>query len=334
MFLKSRKIILVLSMFLLSLTFVFAEKAAFEGEDYSLFVEYNESAFPGDAVFLKMTFTQTSRRTHISKEQFAQTTGVMELKNGDTVLRKSNFYALPAERSSRVELKLMTGIPLSSWWTADELTNLSLQITYNLYGNTPLAFSVPFKLNPKEFESETIPLNETNTAIRTDTSPQRVTQIERLNEILATVNSDAVYALQTYKAPTTVTRRTSFFADRRVYAYSNGKTATSLHYGIDYGAGTGTPVMACAQGKVVLAEFRNSTGWSVVIEHLPGLYSLYYHMSELSVKEGEMVTLGQQVGLSGATGLATGPHIHWEMRLNGEAVSPDFFTQDFTFSEE
>ena len=75
-----------------------------------------------------------------------------------------------------------------------------------------------------------------------------------------------------------------------------------------------------------------TTGWSVVIEHLPGLYSLYYHMSELKVKEGDIVKEGQLIGLSGATGLATGPHLHWEMRLNMAAVNPDFFTEDFTFS--
>ncbi|MEE0353111.1 MAG: M23 family metallopeptidase, partial [Treponema sp.] len=75
-----------------------------------------------------------------------------------------------------------------------------------------------------------------------------------------------------------------------------------------------------------------TTGWSVVIEHLPGLYSLYYHMSQLKVKEGDIVKPGQVIGFSGSTGLATGPHLHWEMRLNMEAVNPDFFTGDFAFS--
>lgn len=83
-----------------------------------------------------------------------------------------------------------------------------------------------------------------------------------------------------------------------------------------------------------MAENRISTGWSVVIEHLPGLYSLYYHMSSLNVKENDYVKAGEKIGLSGSTGLATGPHLHWEVRLNMAAVKPEFFMQDFTLLEQ
>ena len=76
-----------------------------------------------------------------------------------------------------------------------------------------------------------------------------------------------------------------------------------------------------------MAESRISSGLSVVIEHMPGLYSLYYHLDSMNVKVGDMVKSGDKVGLSGSTGLATGPHLHWEVRLNGEAVNPDFFTE-------
>ena len=82
-----------------------------------------------------------------------------------------------------------------------------------------------------------------------------------------------------------------------------------------------------------MAETRITTGWSTVIEHLPGLYSLYYHQSKVNVKVGDIVKKGDLIGYSGATGLATGPHLHWEMRLNMEAVSPDFFLGDFTFEQ-
>ena len=142
-----------------------------------------------------------------------------------------------------------------------------------------------------------------------------------------------IYSLKKFTTPTESQRYTAYCGDRRTYVYTNGKSSTSLHYGNDYGVPTGTEVKACAGGKVVMAESRISTGWSVVIEHLPGLYSLYYHMSELNVKEGDMVNQGQLIGKSGATGLATGPHLHWEVRLNGSAVRPEFFLSDFTFEE-
>ena len=61
---------------------------------------------------------------------------------------------------------------------------------------------------------------------------------------------------------------------------------------------------------------------------------LYYHLSEMNVKEGDIVKQGDLIAKSGQTGLATGPHLHWEMRLNGSAVRPEFFLEDFTFDEE
>ena len=151
--------------------------------------------------------------------------------------------------------------------------------------------------------------------------------------IAGTFDTKGVYQTTAFVPPTQATRRTSYYAERRIYKYTNGKEVTSLHYGTDYGIPTGSKVTSCAAGKVVVAENRVTTGWSVCIEHLPGLYSLYYHQKELKVKEGDIVKCGDLIGLSGKTGLATGPHLHWEMRLNMEAVSPDFFTGDFTFEK-
>ena len=86
-----------------------------------------------------------------------------------------------------------------------------------------------------------------------------------------------------------------------------------------------TPVRACERGKVVLAADREVTGKTVVIEHLPGLYSLYFHLSSFAVAEGQIVERGQVIALSGSTGLATGPHLHWELRANGDAVDPGYW---------
>ena len=190
---------------------------------------------------------------------------------------------------------------------------------------------LPFSIQKKQFASERIVLDARNTGIRKDVSPERRAQSEKLNKILETVTPQDVYTLKPFTIPVDSKRITSGFGDRRVFEYTDKKTSTSLHYGIDYGVPTGTPVHSCAEGKVVLAENRISTGWSVVVEHLPGLYSLYYHMDSLNVQEGQYVKQGEKLGLSGATGLATGPHLHWEVRLNMGAVNPEFFLKEFAF---
>ena len=226
---------------------------------------------------------------------------------------------------------MLCGIPLSSWLEDSEY---SLKVIFTIAENDDKEFTLPLNFKDRIFNSETVHLDAKNTSIKTDNSPKRATQINNLNDILFSSIYEDIFALENFEVPTTSTRYTSYFGDRRVYKYSNGKSSTSLHYGNDYGIPEGSEVFSCASGKVVMAENRISTGYSIVIEHLPGLYSLYYHLSQMDVKEGDMVKKGQLIGLSGSTGLATGPHLHWEMRLNGEAVRPEFFLSNFTFSEE
>jgi murein DD-endopeptidase MepM/ murein hydrolase activator NlpD len=195
----------------------------------------------------------------------------------------------------------------------------SLRIERN--GN--LLKEIPIIIQDREFVSEVIELNKRNTEIRTVQTPQKTAQAERLWAALSRTGAD-VYTSSAFSPPLAPdTRRTSFFGDRRVYRYNTGDTATSVHAGIDYGVPTGTVVAACADGRVTLAEFRESTGYSVVVEHLPGVYSLYYHLSKITVKENALVKQGDTLGESGATGLATGPHLHWEIRVSGENTDPD-----------
>ena len=111
-----------------------------------------------------------------------------------------------------------------------------------------------------------------------------------------------------------------------MYEYASGGTADSVHNGVDLASPTGTPVAAAAAGVVVLAAPRLVTGLTVVLEHLPGLYTLYYHLSGMEVKAGERVSAGQTIGRVGSTGLATGPHLHWEARAGSVAVDPDGLT--------
>jgi murein DD-endopeptidase MepM/ murein hydrolase activator NlpD len=94
------------------------------------------------------------------------------------------------------------------------------------------------------------------------------------------------------------------------------------HAGVDFAGPTGTPVAAPNGGIVALAEPLYFTGNTVILDHGLGLYSLYAHLSRIDVVSGGSVAGGDVVGLLGATGRVTGPHLHWAIRLNGARVDP------------
>lgn len=97
----------------------------------------------------------------------------------------------------------------------------------------------------------------------------------------------------------------------------SGAPASGHHAGTDIAVPEGTPVKATNRGKVVLARQLPERGNTVIIDHGGGLYSGYGHMSAFTVSEGEMVNQGDVIGLSGNTGLSTGPHLHWEIAIDG-----------------
>ncbi|WP_315450622.1 M23 family metallopeptidase [uncultured Treponema sp.] len=302
------------------------ETVRFQEQTYSGSVTYNEKAQPGDAVFVRLSMKvpeTTSDKT--SQKPIA----VLQLFKGKERAASTQFFFTNPQNRSAETAEMLAGIPLSTWLSGEE--TYSLKVIISTGDAQKKEITLPFSIQKKQFVSERIVLDARNTGIRKDVSPERRAQSEKLNKILETVIPQDVYTLKPFTIPVDSKRITSGFGDRRVFEYTDKKTSTSLHYGIDYGVPTGTPVHSCAEGKVVLAENRISTGWSVVVEHLPGLYSLYYHMDSLNVQEGQYVKQGEKLGLSGATGLATGPHLHWEVRLNMGAVNPEFFLKEFAF---
>ena len=96
----------------------------------------------------------------------------------------------------------------------------------------------------------------------------------------------------------------------------------SRHLGLDFGTPAGTPVHAINRGTVALAQQLYFEGGFVVIDHGQGLFSLYLHLSEFQVKEGEQVEAGQVIALSGGSGRATGPHLHLAVRWLGLYMDP------------
>jgi murein DD-endopeptidase MepM/ murein hydrolase activator NlpD len=107
----------------------------------------------------------------------------------------------------------------------------------------------------------------------------------------------------------------------------NGGPVTDYHKGTDIVAEEGAPVVAANTGRVAFAGSLSVRGGSVIVDHGAGVFSAYHHLSALAVVEGQLVTKGELVGAVGHTGLAEGPHLHWEIVVRGVEVDALLWTQ-------
>jgi murein DD-endopeptidase MepM/ murein hydrolase activator NlpD len=151
-------------------------------------------------------------------------------------------------------------------------------------------------------------------------SPDALKEIHEQSEFKAKVfGSSAPEPLWhgDFHAPVTAAA-TDSFGTRRMF---NGKLA-SIHKGADFRAHMGTPVYAGNSGVVVIARPLYYEGNCVVIDHGMGLFTESMHFSRIDVKEGQQVNTGDLLGLSGATGRVTGPHLHWAVRWEGAYLDP------------
>lgn len=108
------------------------------------------------------------------------------------------------------------------------------------------------------------------------------------------------------------------FGQQRIY----NNVPRSIHSGVDIAVPRGYPIKASNSGRVVLASDLYFSGKTVIIDHGLGLFTTYCHLSRMLVKRGDQVTTGQLIGLAGSTGLSTGPHLHWAMRINQARIDP------------
>ena len=113
-------------------------------------------------------------------------------------------------------------------------------------------------------------------------------------------------------------RKTSLYGHRRFF----NNVPRSPHSGLDIAAPTGTPIVAPGSGRVALRGDFYFNGKTILLDHGQGLITMYCHMSEYMVEEGEFIGQGQMLGLVGSTGRSTGPHLHWSVSLNNFRIDP------------
>jgi murein DD-endopeptidase MepM/ murein hydrolase activator NlpD len=150
--------------------------------------------------------------------------------------------------------------------------------------------------------------------------PEALKQIEaegKLKEKIFAASAAEPLWMASFRAPVTAAA-TDSFGVRRMF---NGKLA-SIHKGMDFRARVGTPVRAGNGGVVVLARPLYYEGNCVIIDHGLGLFTISMHLSRIGVHEGQRVATGEPLGLSGATGRVTGPHLHWAVRWRGAYLDP------------
>ncbi len=202
------------------------------------------------------------------------------------------------------------------------LGNASIFIKVN-EGGKPVFLGRSLNIEKRDYSQMDIALTPSLSDMRSKPDPRKDEESRILTALLYKKNKGADFLDAPFIRPIQEKAVTATFGDRRRYLYASGGTATSIHTGVDLHADTGLEIQAAGPGRVVMARNRIITGKTVVIEHQSGLYSLYYHLHTLATLEGQILKRGQIIGTVGSTGLSTGPHLHWELRLNAEALDPE-----------
>jgi murein DD-endopeptidase MepM/ murein hydrolase activator NlpD len=193
-----------------------------------------------------------------------------------------------------------------------------------------------FKVFPKKFRKRDLPLddaflNKVVSEIDPNGSGDILTRFLKINGEMRRENNKTLSDLRNKTEERILwsgpflrmnAKWESAFADDRTYMYKGKKVDEQVHLGFDLSNVKNTPIPAANDGKVVWAERLGIYGNCIVVDHGFGLQSIYGHLNEIKVKPGDMVKKGQIMGLSGATGLAGGDHLHFSMQIDGVQTNP------------
>ncbi|ARS27952.1 M23 family metallopeptidase [Sphingomonas sp. KC8] len=177
---------------------------------------------------------------------------------------------------------------------------------------------LPITIAARVWDIQSLPTLPRGTTPTPEFLKRRAAELAQINAA-RTIQSDSQGWRQAFVWPV-IGRISGVFGSQRIYAGEPG----APHSGVDVARPTGTPVVAPADGVVILAAAApfSLEGNLLMIDHGMGLNSAFLHLSRIDVKVGDRVARGQRVGAIGATGRATGPHLHWSMKWQDERIDP------------
>jgi murein DD-endopeptidase MepM/ murein hydrolase activator NlpD len=202
------------------------------------------------------------------------------------------------------------------------LVGIDLETTPQTYGanvfafDDPIATRVPLPVVAGKFRTRKLTVDEAFVNPPPEAMERIARETAELNDLWAHSASTRLWS-GPFVRPV-LDPANSAFGTRSIL---NGQPR-SPHSGADFNSATGTPIKSPNAGRVVLAGDRYYTGNTVMIDHGLALFSLFAHLSEIQVKVGDTIAVGDVIGKVGATGRVTGPHLHWSVRLNGARVDP------------
>ena len=176
--------------------------------------------------------------------------------------------------------------------------------------------SVPIHVKSVSYPVQRLTVADEFVALSPENTERALSEAKELDDIHNMISGEALWR-EPFVVPIAGGTGTNF-GSRRVF---NGESRNP-HAGADLKAVTGTPIRSTNRGRVVLAKNLFFTGNTVIVDHGLGIYTLYAHLSRIDVKKDAIVDRAQVIGLAGATGRVTGPHLHWGARVQNARVDP------------
>jgi len=191
------------------------------------------------------------------------------------------------------------------------------QAVYRYAGGRSETRSVAVNVTTKDYPTTRLEVAPKYVGLSEENQARAAEDRKKINAAYATTRSEPYWS-EPFQVPIPGVAGGRNFGHRRVF----NDQPRAPHSGADLTAATGTEILSTNRGKVILTGDFFFNGKAVFVDHGMGVLSMYLHLSEISVEEGQIVERGELVGLAGATGRVTGPHLHWGIKVTGARVDP------------